>query len=283
MLLAFLFCLVLVVHEHAELMHFFMQGLEDRVGGEELVEPGPLPFIEPFRRFAKGGEIAPVVLEVGDQLSRQGHEVVLDDAHDVEPVGHDAGVGEVAPDDAPVGAGKVDADDPDALAALEFTEESSQIRGAFAGLDIENPVVLQVAEGGAEALAFVEGVFVDAEVTRAVQGKAFGGLADGKLVVDAGDGGLSEFPAAGESPGADAVVVALVDVFPERFGTVASGEDAGKLRNEGLATGSAAETVGVDDEPGGLLEAVEVTDRSPVSPLADEFGSQAMGAAKGPP
>lgn len=90
------------------------------MAGEELVEPGPLPFIEPFRDFAEGGEVAPVVLEGNDQLSRQRHEVVLDDAHDVEQVGHDAGVGEVAPDDAAVGAGEVDTDDLDALAPLSL-------------------------------------------------------------------------------------------------------------------------------------------------------------------
>lgn len=205
------------------------------------------------------------------------HEVVLDDTHDVEAVGHDPGVGKIAPDEAAVGAGKIDANDLHAFAALEPAEESGEIGGAFAGPDIEDPAVLQVAEGGAEALAFVEGVFVDAEITRAVEGKAFGGLAEGELLVDAGDGCLSELLPAGEGPDAGAIVVLLVNGFPEGLGTVASGNDAGQAWEEASAAGDAEEMAGVDDETGGLSEAVEVTDPALVAAFADEPGALAMG------
>ena len=36
---AFVFGLVFVIHEFAQLVHFIVQGLEDGMGGEELVEP----------------------------------------------------------------------------------------------------------------------------------------------------------------------------------------------------------------------------------------------------
>jgi hypothetical protein len=94
-----------VVHEFAQLVHFFVQGFEDRVFGEELVQPQPLPLVETLGSLAQGGEVAAVMLEVGRQLARQLHEVVLDDPHHMEAVGHDAGVGKVAPDQAAVGAG----------------------------------------------------------------------------------------------------------------------------------------------------------------------------------
>ena len=273
------FGLVLVVHEFPEAVHFSVKGLEDRVGGEELFEAGALPLIEPFRSLAHGGEVATVVLQVGHQQPRQRHEVVLDDPHDMEPVGNDAGVGEVTPDEAAVGAGEVDADDLHPLPPLEFVQESGQVRLALPWLDLEDPAPLQIAEGGAEALALVQGVLIDAEVARAVQREAFGGLADGELVVDAGDGGLAEFPAAGEDAGADAIMMMLINLFPERLGAVASGQDAGEPWQEGLATGSAEEAVGMDDEPGCLLETIEVADLALVAAFAEELGALAVWTA----
>ena len=173
-----------------------------------------------------------MVLEAGHQMAGQLHEVVLDHAHDMEPVRHDPGIGKVAAHEAAVGAGKVDTDDLDALPPLEFAEESGEIRFAFARPDIEDPAVPQIAEGGAEALAFVEGVLVDAEINRAVQREALGGLAAGELLIDPGDGGLPEFLPVGEGFGADAIVVLLVDACPERLGAVTAGQDAGKHWNE---------------------------------------------------
>jgi hypothetical protein len=84
-------------------VHLFVEFLEDRVGGEELVESGLLPFIESLRCHTQGGEVAPITFEIGRQMTRSRHEVVLDDPHDMEPVRHDAGVGKVAPDVVAVG------------------------------------------------------------------------------------------------------------------------------------------------------------------------------------
>ena len=38
-LLALFFALVLVVHEFVQSVHFFVEGLEDGMGGEELIQP----------------------------------------------------------------------------------------------------------------------------------------------------------------------------------------------------------------------------------------------------
>jgi len=215
-------------------------------------------------------------------MAGQLHEVVLDDADDVEAVGHDPGVGEVAFDEAAVGGGEVDADDFHTFAALEFAKESGEILMAAAGLDVENTPVFQVTEGGGEALAFMEGVFVDAEVVRALQREAFGGLAAGELLIDAGDGGLADLVTVGQRAGADAIVVELMDGFTERLGAVASGADAGEPGDEAASTLPAKKTVGVDNEFSRLLKAVEVSDRAEIRPFADKCGCQAMGAGLGP-
>jgi len=214
-------------------------------------------------------------------MARQLHEVVLDDADDMEAVGDDPGSGEGVFDEAAVGAGEVDADDPHLLPALELAKEPGEILMAAAGLDVENTPVFQVTEGGGEALALVEGVLVDAEVARALQGEAFGGFAAGELLVDAGNGGLADFVALGERAGADAIVVELVDGFAEGLGAVASGPDAGEPGDEAAATLAAQEAASVDDELCGLLKAVEVADRAEIRPFADEAGALAMGTAFG--
>lgn len=59
-------------------------------------------------------------------------------------------------------------------------------------MDIEDSVILQVAEGGAEALSLVQGMLVDSEIKRAVQTDTFLGFANGKLLVDASDRRLTE-------------------------------------------------------------------------------------------
>lgn len=220
-----------------------------------------------------------MVLEVAHQMTRQLHEVVLNHPHDMEAVRHDAGLGKVTADQAAIGAGEIDADDLHPLPAFEFAEECRQVRFAFSRPELEDPTVLQVAEGGAEALALVEGVFVDAKVARTVQREAFGGLADGELLVDAGDGRLAEGLPEGKGFGADAVMMQSVDLLPERFGAVASGQDAGEPGNEAFVAGKTMEPAGVDDEACRRPEAIEVADLALVAALAQEPSPAATGAA----
>jgi hypothetical protein len=44
-----------------------------------------------------------MAFEIGRQMTRQLHEVVLDDPHHMEAVRHEADVGKVAPDEVSVG------------------------------------------------------------------------------------------------------------------------------------------------------------------------------------
>jgi hypothetical protein len=47
---------VLVVHEFAQSVHFFVEGLKDGMGGEELVQPCAL-LLRPILRLINIGEI----------------------------------------------------------------------------------------------------------------------------------------------------------------------------------------------------------------------------------
>lgn len=56
----------------------------------------------------------------------------------------------------------------------------------------EDPMVFEITEGGAEALSFMQGVLVDAQIKGTVQTNAFSGFTDGKLLIDTPHGGLSD-------------------------------------------------------------------------------------------
>jgi hypothetical protein len=100
--------------------------------------------------------------------------VVLDHAHDVEAVGYDAGLGKITPDEAAVGLERSMQTTFSRSRPLSFIVDTHGIRLTSAWFDIEDPSILKVSEGGAEALALVQGVPVDAEVARTVQREAFG-------------------------------------------------------------------------------------------------------------
>ena len=93
-------------------------------------------------------------------------------------------------------------------------------------------MVPEVAEGGAEALALVQGVFVDAQVLRAIQGDPLTGLAPGELGVDARHGRLAQALGRGNGAGTDPVVVLLEHLFPESLGAVPALQHAGQDGNE---------------------------------------------------
>lgn len=62
-----------------------------------------------------------MVLEPGSEEPRELDEVVIDNADDVEAIGDDPGLGKVSLNQSAVGAGEVDTDELNALAALEFS------------------------------------------------------------------------------------------------------------------------------------------------------------------
>lgn len=178
-------------------MHLCVNGFECGVLVEEFLEFALLGWCQVGRSFAHGGESAAVVLELWGDSPCQLHEVVIDEAHDMEAVGNNPGIGEVGADDVAVRAGEVDADHPDLVPTAQCCQVGGEVGNAPAGPDVEDPVVAQVAERGAEALGLVQGVFVDTEVLRAVQREAFTGLAACELGIDAANGGRSQSLVAG--------------------------------------------------------------------------------------
>jgi len=111
-------------------------------------------------------------------------------------------------------------------------------------------MVFEVGEGGGKPGAFMKGVLIDTEHDGALETQAFAGLAGRELVVNALDGGRSEMKGPGESRGANAIVMATIDVLAERLGAMASWPNPGQRRNKGLSAVQAAEPPGVDEEPG---------------------------------
>ncbi len=60
-----------------------------------------------------------MVFELRNDLTGQLQEVVLKNAHNMEPIGHDAGVGEPFSHQGPVSTGEVDANHLDLLTPLQ--------------------------------------------------------------------------------------------------------------------------------------------------------------------
>jgi hypothetical protein len=256
--------------------------MESGQGGMLVKEVLKAPELIRFKalwRHAQEREMAAVAFDYRSDLAAEVHEVGKQDAHDVEAVGNDTGVGEPAFDHGAVRAGEIDADHPDALSALEGREEGEQIGFTAAFDDIEDLAVFEVAEGGGEALAFVEGVLVDAQDVWTLKTHALGGLARGELGVDASDGGSAQTGDASHGGGRDALVVMKVNLLAERLRAAPARKQSGKRRDEGPFTIPAGETPGMDDELGGLAKAVEMTSLAPVAALAAEAAASAARAA----
>ena len=63
-----------------------------------------------------------MAFELGSHGAGEVHEVVVDDTHDVEAIGDDPGIREEAADDIAVGAGEIDTNHPDLVAAPQCQE-----------------------------------------------------------------------------------------------------------------------------------------------------------------
>lgn len=196
--------------------------------------------LEVFTIHAKSVEDTALVLDLRGNRPGQVHEVVDDQANDVEAVGYDAGVGKIAADQAAIRAAHVDADDFDFLPALEPDEKPLQLVLAFTRDDVEDTVIFKVAEGGGKALPFMEGVLVDAEDLRALQGDALGGFSAIEVMVNALDGSRADFSQPGHDFTRDAFVMQSGDSLPEGLAALFSGHDAGKRWVEGLRAPGAA-------------------------------------------
>src|ERR1017187_4999378 len=101
------------------------------------------------------------------QVPPTGQEVVVDDADDMEAIGHDACVGEVQVDQGAVGRGQIHAHHFDLSLALQMLEIGAQRELGSAEYDIIDLVMFQVAQSGGETPAAGEEVLVNAQNLRA--------------------------------------------------------------------------------------------------------------------
>lgn len=165
-----------------------------------------------------------MALDLRGDLAGEFHEVVDDKTDDMEAISDNFCVGEVVLDEAPVRAGEIDTDDPYLVPALETGQVRAQIGLTAARYDVEDPVVFEIGKGGGKAQTSMKGMFVDAKEGRTLKAEAFGGLACGKLAVDAGDGSSPDAFDASHGGGGDPIVVALVDALAIGLGAVPSGK-----------------------------------------------------------
>lgn len=211
----------------------------------------------------------------------QVHEVMVDDAHDMKAVGDDPGVGEEAADDVTVGTGEVDTDHLHFVTAAQGKQVGAQLRDASPRSDVENAVVAQIAKRGAEALLFVQGVFVDTEIAGALQGESFIGLAACELGVDTAHRGGTQPLVAGDGAGADAVMVVFENLLPEGFGAVPALGDTGQPRKEAAQATGALEPSGVDVQDTRASERLQMPGLAQVTSLAADTGAEAVGTVCG--
>src|ERR1700757_83510 len=92
---------------------------------------------------------------------------MIDQTDDVEPIGNDAGVGEMLAHQRPVNTGQIHADDADQVLALEAVQIALQRCFAATEHHIMDTVALEIAEGGGKAVTARKEVLIDAEHLRA--------------------------------------------------------------------------------------------------------------------
>jgi hypothetical protein len=265
-------------------LHLVVDGVEGGVLVEETAEDFLLGGEEILWMGAQGGEVSPVMFHVRNELANKIHEVLLDEANDVEAVCDDSGPGEVSLDQRAIGTAQIHADEADVFFAFEGGEVGVKVLRVTAFDDVEDAVIAQVAEGCGEPCSplvagpfSVDGVFVDAEDGRADSVGVFPGFACGVFVVEAFDRGMADAFASGQNASGNAIAVTLVDGLSEGFGGLAIGFDAREFRKERPVTATAFKALGVDFEEDRPAEAVEVTHRAQVGALAVDL--QAPGLA----
>jgi hypothetical protein len=134
-------------------------------------------------------------------------------------------------------------------------------------MNFEDPVILKVTEGGAEALAFVQGVLIDAQIEGAVQADTFAGLADGKLLVDPSDSGLSKLLAPAQGTGTDALMVLLVDIIAEGLGAMPIRPYSGELGNKAAPAADTLQAPRLDDQFTLMAETAQMPRPALIPPL----------------
>ena len=214
-----------------------------------------LDLVEAIGPHSQDGEGATVILNFRGNLSAEGHEVVNDNADDMEAIGDDPGIGEPFFNEAAVGGTQIDANHPDPLPALERCHKAGQIFRASTWNNIEDFVVFEITESGRETSTLVESMLVDAQDNGAVEADALAGFSLGKLMIDAFDGGLPKLEKVGKRGGANAKVMLAIDLLAERLAAVSPGKNSGQLRNKRATAIQTAEAPGMDDQSGRLAKA----------------------------
>ena len=91
---------------------------EGQIALEEFMASPVLSLGEVVGSFSESGEASAVVLDVWGNGTKEGQEVMLNNADDVEAVGDDSCSGEVSSDERTVRVAQVDTDHANALSPL---------------------------------------------------------------------------------------------------------------------------------------------------------------------
>lgn len=198
--------------------------------------------------FAQGRKVATVLFDRRGDLAAKIHEVMLDEADDMEAVCNDACLRKVLFNQRSVAGAHIHAHDPDFVAALQGFEEGLKILSAFALGNIEDTVSFKIAEGGGKSTSFVEGMLIDTKDFGAFSGKPLSGFALCELLVNSLYRGAADLSDGGKPLAADAVVMIAVNALAERLGRMSSWQNTGKRLHETLVAVEATEAPAFHDE-----------------------------------
>ncbi len=105
-----------------------------------------------------------MVFELRNDLTGQLQEVMLKNAHNMEPIGHDAGVGEPFSHQSPVSTGEINANHLDLLTPLQTAQEGRQLPFAAPRHDVKDPTVLQNRRTSSQRAAAMHPMLVDTRI-----------------------------------------------------------------------------------------------------------------------
>src|SRR5689334_8521803 len=219
---------MLFQHQVAEALFEPIDLAERRELVEVALQLGFLVRIEVMAVPPHQREQAAMLGSEGIDFPPTSQELMVDEADDVETVGHNLGLGKMLAHDGAIDAGQVHADDPYTILTGEFGQVVLQSRLTAAEHNVEDGVAAQVTEGGGVAILLGKEVFIDAEDPRAGRAAAFGELSAKKVLRPALDGGAADCLALGQPAAVDSVVVRQKDAPAEWFGGAHPGENAGE-------------------------------------------------------
>jgi len=205
--------------------------------------------VQPMGSAAQQAKPGSVPAQIGTELAGNAHEVQSGHAYRMEAIRHDPGPREPAFDEKAVGVRQVDAHHPDPVAAAKRGEIAGQLRLAASRANVEDPVLLQIAEGRHEALAPMQGMLVYAQDPRAILAQPLLGLPFGKLRVDPTHRRLAQVFPLRQPRRADAVVMAPVHFLPPALRAVPPGSNPGQGLHEAALAAYAPPPMAINLKP----------------------------------